>query len=238
MFSANSKAEIEIKIKMNMKKILIVTTATLIAALVVVSVGSAQTTPTLQQVWNAVQALNQKVVALIQTVANIQLIPGPIGPQGPVGPVGQQGLVGPQGTPGPQLHLYDANSQDLGIVVFASANKYTTYSFDQGGSFFDFIGGSLSTPTTPYVYYTAPNCVGPAYVNSVYPLPLPHEILFSIQLQQYFTIPSSSTFLTVVSEKNSVGSCSNTGNQAGNYWLLQPFTLPFSLPSGPLHLGY
>ena len=53
---------------------------------------------------------------------------GPIGPQGPKGDTGEQGpigLTGPQGETGPKgdsgvgssLHLYDANDQDLGIII-------------------------------------------------------------------------------------------------------------------------
>lgn len=186
---------------------------------------SAQAADPFAQIWQAIKALQVKV-------ASIQLIPGPQGPAGPIGP------QGPQGIPGQQLHLYDGNNQDLGIAVFSSARKYTTYSFDQGGFFFDFIGGELSTLTTPYIYYTERDCAGLPYVNDDYSLPLPREILRSIQLQQYFSIPGGSIRLTTVSRKNNVGSCENTGNQADFYFLLQPFMLPFLPPSGPLHLGY
>ncbi len=152
--------------------------------------------------------------------------------------VGPQGPIGPEGPAGQQLHLFDGNNQDLGIVVFASANKYTTYSFDQGGFFFDFIGGKLTTLQLPHLYYTELDCVGSPYVTDYYGLPLPKEILLSIPLQQYFSIPGGSIFLTAKSTKDNVGACDNFGNSSGNYWLLQPFTLPFSPPSGSLHLGY
>lgn len=65
-------------------------------------------------------------------INNIQLIPGP---QGEKGDRGEQGLPGEPGQSGRVLHLYDANNQDLGILVYAGYElknvkdwfEYTTY---------------------------------------------------------------------------------------------------------------
>jgi hypothetical protein len=48
-----------------------------------------------------VTALEQQVASLQAQINNIQLIPGPAGPQGPAGPTGPQGPQGPVGATGP-----------------------------------------------------------------------------------------------------------------------------------------
>lgn len=68
---------------------------------------------------------------------------GERGSEGPMGPQGLQGLFGPQGEAGPQgpqgergeqgpgggngLHLFDANGQDLGALIYADGSNYRTY---------------------------------------------------------------------------------------------------------------
>jgi len=93
-----------------------------------------------QALWNAIDKIREQI-------SNIELIPGPQGEQGPIGLTGPQGIQGetgpkgdkgdtgehgPAGSSGTGLHLYDANGQDLGILLGMppsdlANNKYQTY---------------------------------------------------------------------------------------------------------------
>ncbi len=52
-----------------------------------------------QALWDAIADLQAD---LQQQIDDLELIPGPVGPQGPPGPVGPEGPEGPQGPPGPE----------------------------------------------------------------------------------------------------------------------------------------
>lgn len=51
--------------------------------------------------WTVVNVLSDRVAAVEQGLANVELLPGPPGPPGPIGPSGPSGADGAEGPPGP-----------------------------------------------------------------------------------------------------------------------------------------
>lgn len=182
------------------------------------------------------QALWDAITNLQEQIANIQLIPGPIGPQGPQGDVG---LVGPQGEQGPhgeigpagsQLHLFDANGQDLGILINAEANAsyFRTYiptefvflNFDQSRN-----SSSISVTPTGTIYFHLENCIGTPYAGgpgNPHGAILTHGRLFKYTDDSIVYGPVSVSVLEP-------DGCHNQQFGAGGY-PLQEISLPFSLP--------
>ena len=73
---------------------------------------------------------------------------GPVGPQGPAGPQGIQGIqgqkgdkgdAGPPGSAASSLHVYDANGQDLGILISGPPGGNMTTFLPLLGAFLRFI---------------------------------------------------------------------------------------------------
>jgi hypothetical protein len=93
-------------------------------------------------IWKAINNLQQQI-------ANIQLLPGPQGPQGeqgiqgpqgiqgepgskgdtgeqgPAGETGLQGEPGPAGVPGKSLKIVDANNNEVGLLIDTDGNNST-----------------------------------------------------------------------------------------------------------------
>ncbi len=65
---------------------------------------------TIRSLVQRVIILEKQVVELFQKIANIQLLPGPVGPQGPIGLTGPQGI---QGDAGPKGDKGDTGEQGL-----------------------------------------------------------------------------------------------------------------------------
>lgn len=112
-----------------------------------------------------VTLLESQVTDLFEKVSNIQLIPGS---QGPVGPEGPQG---PAGTSSTDLYVYDANDQNLGILLSvtpADARVFNTY-LSTSGIFLDLrqsdgpetvVINNIGSP----IYFSSDNCIGAAYI--------------------------------------------------------------------------
>ncbi len=122
-------------------------------------------------IWDAISNLQNQV-------KNIQLIPGPQGPMGPRGPQGNpgpQGLQGIQGPAGNSFHLYDANNQDLGMILNSElydgsiTPHFTTYD-SSNGVILEFQTNPkkqtvymITQNNYPGVYFDGSNCTGNPY---------------------------------------------------------------------------
>ncbi len=188
-------------------------------------------------IWYAIHSLQT-------ALSNIQLIPGPQGPTGPQGPAGVQGIGGQQ------LHLYDANSQDLGVLVDRNnPDGYTSY-FSNEQIFLEFSQGinnngsyvSLYNNTVGSVYYLQQNCQGNPYANNTGFFHRAFIIDANGSLPRLFKhingppLINSGGTLTL-SALGSSG-CSNQGaGGAGTLLPVQEIPFPFTLPLvGPLHI--
>ncbi|MEK7621885.1 MAG: hypothetical protein AAB415_01770 [Patescibacteria group bacterium] len=148
-------------------------------------------------IWKAIRALQTEVAKLSDIVAEIELTPGPegpegpqgeqgevgpMGPEGPQGPAGEQGIQGEPGSAGPQgehgepgergpagspLHLYDANGQDLGILLSAdpSAATYFISYLPNPGIFLELrqVGRTVKIENEDAVWFGQKNCIGTPY---------------------------------------------------------------------------
>lgn len=109
---------------------------------------------------------------------------GPVGPKGDKGDTGEQGpigLTGQQGPSGSSLHLYDANGQDLGLLI--GKGPYETYlptlnatlNFTQGipAHWHDGTWVSLKPPSAlpkdagGTLFFEELNCAGNPYIKEV-----------------------------------------------------------------------
>lgn len=70
----------------------------------------------LKPIWDAISALQQQAADLQQQITNIQLIPGPPGPQGIKGEPGQDGLPGEQGLIGPEGPMGPEGPVPTGVI--------------------------------------------------------------------------------------------------------------------------
>ncbi|MDP3772516.1 MAG: collagen-like protein [bacterium] len=100
---------------------------------------------------------------------------GPQGPKGDKGDQGEQGTKGDAGLAGKnssQLHLFDNNGQDLGILLGIGGGGFTTYLpsldiyvlFGLNESIRD--SNSLRVGTLGNLIYKTPNCTGPQFVEN------------------------------------------------------------------------
>ncbi len=216
-----------------MKKSLLVGATVLFTVFGIFSFAGAQAVnvPTLGQIWSA-------ILQLRNAVANIQLTPGPQGVAGP---------QGPQGIPGQQLHLYDANNQDLGVLVNSDPDyvgrKFTSY-LSQEEIFLKFehqysnsLGFSVNLPPSGgSVKYSQLNCQGqaftsfPGYVRGAFFV----NSNGAHHLFKYIYV-SNVSYASTLSELAPSG-CVNSANTDTSY-PIQEVPLPFTEPLVyPLHI--
>lgn len=231
-----------------MKKVIISVVA--IVLLLGVTRVSADSLPLeLRKIWKAIERLEQQI-------RNIQLIPGPVGPQGPQGiqgVAGTQGVpgiqgevgpVGPQGPAGSSLHLYDANNQDLGIVIDIPTypNEFTKTFIPSLGLFITY-RDTDNGPTDPHLaagdaislLYTGIDCTGDAFSPGVAPLMIRKDTLS----HNYFVPTNDLPVTRVALSVSQNDGCQNmTAYPYGATYLLQEVSLPFSEPLlKPVHVS-
>jgi hypothetical protein len=112
----------------------------------------------------------------IQGPIGPQGLQGPVGPQGVQGPQGEQGLPGPQGERGPQgdpgprgpgaLRVVDANGSEVGIFL-AGGGAIRTINGSQFNLPVDTEGFRRNLGELGWLYFTTPDCSGPAYMRKV-----------------------------------------------------------------------
>ena len=181
-------------------------------------------------------------------------IQGPKGDKGDKGDTGEQGgqgvqgEVGPQGLAGTSLHLYDANGQDLGILI--RANEFTngieiymptldavftlrqSISTNPNGFFVE------SSNQTTQIYYENQNCTGNAYIRTISFDGMPNTIRWVQTLNRFFNVTgelSASQFQT--QSFLHPGGCVNNISTPDYRIRVEEVTLPFSWPpAGPLHI--
>lgn len=198
---------------------------------------------------------------------------GATGPQGPVGPMGaqgeqglpgkdgsngQDGAPGPKGdtgTPGMNLHLYDANNQDLGIYIGPDPVNFADRSYkvlDPSSSTFftvvpffsPFVTDQWARLVTPSngIKYEAVDCQGmPSYDSVVYDLQTLKAVVYGPGGPKYYKATSNTPTQTTVRSwaETDNGQCHNYGSPLEIMaYPLAEVTLPFSEPLAlPLRVG-
>ena len=175
---------------------------------------------TIQQIWSAVNNLQEQV-------NNIQLTPGPIGPQGERGPEGAS------------LKVLDSNNNTIGILLNldASGNAATIFTNSKlmvplnivNGNFYD---GSY---TTYELFYKQDNCQGDPYINEAinpYSVVVRNNRIDHYRSTSYDDIENDSYFMCI-KRWNNICDC--------NYNNTLPFStkiIPIPEPSfnGPLSI--
>lgn len=214
----------------------------------------------LSLIWAAINSLWGETGSLQDQINNIELIPGPQGPEGPqglpgeqgeqgiqgeVGPKGDKGDIGergPAGTSGKQYHLYDANDQDLGVLMSGSGPN-SGYSFEtllpDLGVFASFFGRTDSDDLTvgegKGVLYTGADCTGDNFVTNPDPLYVWHE-----EQGRYFVITDALPIGRIMRSSSSFAGCENKESYVfyPRTFLVKYITLPFSDPVlKPVHVG-
>lgn len=158
-------------------------------------------------------------------------ITGPQGPKGDKGDKGDPGEIGPQGPSGSSLHLYDANGQDLGILLDTDAinlDRATTYLLNPG-IFLTLSQSSQSIRVVneDAVWFTEDNCTGTPYARG---LGNPGATIVSRSGRAFKFINGDGRSDFSNASRLAGGLCSN--NQ-GTFELLHPMvevSLPFSIP--------
>lgn len=183
---------------------------------------------------------------------------GPMGPQGPKGDkgdVGEQGpigLTGPKGDPGvnSSLHLYDANDQDLGILIGTTGfnSAMVTYIPDLDVVFrFSQTPDSnsntflVTTERGPVIqsggkgiYFKEVNCTGDSYVGITMGFS-PNSVVLLKNTTRFFKVLNEIVSIETSSYWNTeTGVCINTTDISKKI-PMKEFTPPFSYPpTGPL----
>ena len=183
---------------------------------------------------------------------NIAGLPGPQGPQGVAGKdgasggAGMQGLAGQKGDPGPagnQYHLYDANNQDLGVLMYGprySNDSFETFLPDLGVfvSFHDTDHGPsdihLAAGEGSTILYTGVDCTGDSFTTVGAALSVQRDAQ-----GRYFTATNDAPITRTFVSQFSTDGCTNQPQYAyQNTFLLKQITLPFSdLLFKPVHVG-
>ena len=161
---------------------------------------------------------------------NTQGLKGDTGAQGPVGAAstvpGPKGDKGDPGTNGTSLHLFDANGQDLGLVVGRTPWS-TTYLSDASG----FISFTGATAHRGYITFFSTDCSGQAYA-----------VFSSGSIQDALVVPGVNRFFkvtetgdpggTMQSELTPAGcqATSTSATTATAEEFASPFTLPLAAP--------
>lgn len=196
-----------------------------------------------------------------------QGVPGPqgpqgdVGPQGPTGPQGAQGIPGPQGPQGPagqQLHLYDANGQDLGTILDSINGGYsgTGYGFnvfvpqmnriariieeDFGVNQHKPIVVDNDNSLTHDIYFSDIGCSGIPYSDT----PISHFTIIKNgqewwfgQTPRYFVGTGLNGNFSEQSYLDNNHLCTNHVSVLHSLYELQEVTLPFTFPlAGPLYI--
>ncbi|MDD3887431.1 MAG: hypothetical protein PHN19_01520 [Patescibacteria group bacterium] len=207
-------------------------------------------------IWTLVKNLKKKVNTLSVDVAKLkagsksvvgptgpQGVKGDQGPQGEKGDKGEQGIKGiqgergekgdrgEQGVPGMQLHVYDANNQDLGILVDASLRFYNNVgvrTFDiyiPSLKKFLYIDADLNSSLT--VYFSDANCTGSAFITDG---PLDDFRVLRVFGDRYFVKNGNQKqSVSIASFTPNGGACESNVGIAERY-LLEEVTVPFSEP--------
>lgn len=202
---------------------------------------------TLRSLVQRVKILEEKVAELFEKIAHIELIPGPTGPQGPVGLTGPQGIQGevgpqgPQGEHGPagaQLHLYDANGQDLGILITVDRNSFglnslTFFSNEKVTLTFEETPTAVTIgPSTSPIFYLENDCSGTPYTN-VYG----NRSSVIVSSQRLFKRTDRSPVTQQNTSLLELGACNNQSWGATTLYPLEEIDFPFTMPiSGPLEI--
>lgn len=176
---------------------------------------------------------------------------GPQGADGVRGPEGQRGPQGEQGIPGIQLHLFDGNEQDLGILIdFA---RYTSYlpdldlfvEFSESGNFDQ--GVDVRLVRGGNVWFGGPNCTGQMFVegNDVASSRLYRSIHSrNPEVYGYSRIASDQSVDLILSSRQNddpVNPCTiyePRDQRVQHYFPVEPVELPFQEPiAWPLKVG-
>ncbi|MEK9185475.1 MAG: hypothetical protein AAB863_01745 [Patescibacteria group bacterium] len=104
------------------------------------------------------------------------------GPQGPKGDKGDKGDMGERGPAGLQLHLYDGNNQDLGILVGRSSTYLPTLAVVAD---FD-LGYGTFRPTVADLFYEQADCQSTPFVSPSMGL----SEVSSIDLENLYRVPA------------------------------------------------
>ncbi len=179
-----------------------------------------------------VAILEKQVVELFQKIANIELIPGPPGPIGPQGPQGEPGHSGSQ------LHLYDANGQDLGILITVDRNSFglnslTFFSNEKVTLTFEETPTAVTVgPSTSPIFYLENDCSGTPYTN-VYG----NRSSVIVSSKRLFKRTGGSPVTQQNTSLLELGVCNNQSWGATLLYPLEEIDFPFTVPiSGPLEI--
>ncbi|GEM_PF-6018282 len=166
--------------------------------------------------------------------------------QGPSGPIGQQGPMGPQGPAGQQLRLFDANGQDLGVLIDAHPGTFKTFisPTDVLAGFSDSFSGVRINDTgngQTRIYFDAPDCLGTAYIAPALRFTLLRYGFVSSPGPRYFTYLTNTASTNTpfsISSSGSFGQCTNIVPEATSTIPLREITLPFTEPlASPLRIA-
>jgi len=215
-----------------MKKFIILASIFTVFAILIFGVSvKAQGSDPLALIWDWIGRLRERVTILEEEVANIELIPGPEGPQGPVGSPGPAGQ---------QLHLYDANGQDLGIFIDADTMSGQEFSYrtyfpslniiPEFRSNISALVNLLPAYNPNGFYFQSGDCTGIAYMDAQ---PLPHALYKMAYGPRYFRASNESIYQgAFIRPMNSRYTNICTGFPATNVlsYLFDEITLPFIEP--------
>ncbi len=178
------------------------------------------------------------------------------GPQGEIGPQGPQGERGAPGLIAGGLHLFDANGQNLGTLVYTDGTDYRTYlsalnavvgfrSFslrvNQGAPH----TAKIISSGTIRVYFDSLDCSGQLYLEAA-------ALLSEWGLQEVYPIGALGGYYRIVPSSQLVdlnfsslsepidGGCQQTGvtSLVEPFYPLEELSLPFVEPLGwPLRIG-
>lgn len=187
---------------------------------------------------STVQVLEEKLASLEERLNNVQTTPGPqgeqgpqgeVGPMGPEGPIGEQGLNGSNGM---NLHLLDANGQDLGILLDSDNSLFKTYLNDLN-VILDFRVKhypELSNPQLELekwgIYFTGYDCTNEAFIAN-------DNSVFKVRSNgnRHFKLLNDLKPRTVYSVLDVSNSCYNVPPHTfGKTTGLEEITLPFTQP--------
>ena len=152
------------------RKLVYVVSLLLAFGMLMAPASAANGTP-FNEIWDAITVLGDRI-------DNIELTPGPIGPQGEIGPIGPQGEVGIQGEIGPIGPQGEVGPQgDIGPVGPTGATGPQGPKGDTGA--FDYAPRVVRVPTNSHppipaglkiVSYDGPNSPSPSSPSSTCPV--------------------------------------------------------------------
>lgn len=162
---------------------------------------------------------------------------GQIGLEGPQGPKGDTGANGENAT---ELHLYDTNNQDLGIVIDADpSSKFISFNKDLGVSLIFSAQDATLLPLHLKLGFEGSDCTGmPFELLNRNKIPLTPSTLVISSDSRYFRAVGSTHAQSGSSYLNDVGICENGATTTISTYSLQNIILPFSEPvAWPLHIN-